>query len=151
MSTNISDHSYEIIVNSSPESAGKALTDGEVTQKYYFNTRIESDWVVGSVVRSYNQQGGISSEGEILEIELQSHLKATFKPLWLPSNGSEPSTVSWDLQPLGALTLLKLTHGGIEDATFEAGQMHIGWVYILSSLKSLLETDKALPVPEVFG
>jgi uncharacterized protein YndB with AHSA1/START domain len=149
MSTNTSNHVYEIIVGGAPESVWKALTDGEVTQKYYFNTRIESDWAVGSVVRHYNQEGALSSEGKILEIEPQSHLKTTFQPLWVPSNGSEPSTLSWDLQPLGPTTLLKLNHAGIDDATFETAEMHVGWIYILSSMKSLLETGEALP--SIFG
>ncbi len=149
MSTNTSDHVYEIIVRTSPESVWKALTDSEETQKYYFHTRVESDWTVGSPYRGYDQQGGVSSEGEIVEIEPQSHLKTTFKPMWIPTNGSEPSTVSWDLQPLGPTTLLKLTHAGIDNATFEAAQMGAGWVYVLSSLKSLLETDEALP--DIFG
>src|SRR6266705_2514243 len=110
MSTNTSEHSYEIIVRDSPENVWKALTDGEATQKYYFNTRVESDWAVGSDIRSYDQQGAVSSDGKILEINPQSHLKTTFQPQWIPSNGSQPSTLSWDIQPLGPTTLLKLTH-----------------------------------------
>src|SRR5437588_2056269 len=109
MSTNTSNHAYEIIVRDTPENVWKALTDGEFTQKYYFNTRIESDWAVGSVVRHYNEEGALSSEGKILEIRPQSHLKTTFEPAWLPSTGNGPSTLSWDLQPLGSTTLLKLT------------------------------------------
>jgi len=145
MSTSTADHVYEIIVRSEPEAIWKALTDGEETQKYFFHTRVESDWKVGSPYRSYDQEGGISSDGQIVEIEPQSHLKTTFVPAWLPANDGTPSTLSWDVQSLGAATLLKLTHADIDDATFEEGQMGPGWVYILSSLKSLLETNEALP------
>jgi uncharacterized protein YndB with AHSA1/START domain len=145
MSTSTSDHVYEIIVRSEPEKVWKALTDSEETQKYFFHTRVVSDWAVGSSYRGYDQEGGISSDGTIVEIEPQSHLKTTFQPAWLPTDNSTPSTVSWDVQVLGPATLLKLTHANIDDATFEAGQMGPGWVYILSSLKSLLETGEALP------
>jgi uncharacterized protein YndB with AHSA1/START domain len=145
MSANPSAHVYEIIIGSTPENVWRALTDGEVTQKYYFNTRVESDWTVGSDFRHYDREGGLSSEGKVLAVEPLSHLKTTFEPKWIPSDGNEPSTVAWDLKPLNSSTLLKLTHANIDDATFAEAEMHVGWIYIISSMKSLLETSKALP------
>ncbi|HEU5377309.1 MAG TPA: SRPBCC domain-containing protein [Ktedonobacteraceae bacterium] len=149
MSNNTAGHVYEIIVRSTPENVWKAITDGKMTEQYYFNTRVESDWKAGSAFRYYDQKGGLSSEGAIVEITPQSHLKTTWKPVWL-SDG-QPSTLIWDIQPLGSSTLLKLTQTDIDDATFEGAQMGMGWVFVLSSLKSLLETNKALDVPEIFG
>lgn len=151
MSTNTSDHVYEIIVGSSPEKIWNALTKSEMTEQYYFGTRVETDWKVGSPLRYTDQQGALSSEGKILEIEPESRLKTTFQPVWIESNGSKPSTVSWDLQSLGSSTLVKLTHADIDNETFEAAQMHVGWVFVISSLKSLLETNDALPMPAMFG
>jgi uncharacterized protein YndB with AHSA1/START domain len=150
MSEKATAHVYEAMVASSPEKVWKALTDGEQTQQYYFGTRVESDWTVGSSFRYYNPDNSLSSEGVIVEIEPQALLKTTWKPVWLESGG-ESSTVSWEIQSLGSSTLVKLTHAGIDDATFEQAQMSVGWVYVLSSLKSLLETGSALPVPEIFG
>jgi hypothetical protein len=43
------------------------------------------------------------------------------------------------------VTLVKLTHANIDDASFNAGQMHTGWLYCLAGLKSLLETGEGLP------
>jgi hypothetical protein len=51
----------------------------------------------------------------------------------------------------GSSTLVKLTQADMDDATFEGGQIGMGWVFVLSSLKTLLETGTALPTPEVFG
>lgn len=143
----MSDHIYETIVLGDADKVWQALTDGAQTQKYFFHTRVESDWKVGSTYRSYDLQGALSTDGEVVAIEPGSHLKTTWKPVWL--DGASPSTVSWDIQPLGPATLLKVTHSDIDDATFEAGQMGPGWVYVLSSLKSLLETGEALP--DIFG
>jgi uncharacterized protein YndB with AHSA1/START domain len=149
MGNNTAEHVYEIIVRRTPEDVWKALTDGEMTQQYYFNTRVESDWKTGSAFRFYDRDGGLSSEGTVLEVTPQSHLKTTWKPAWLADN--QPSTLAWDVQSLGSSTLLKLTQTDIDEATFESAQMGIGWVFILSSLKSLLETGEALAVPEIFG
>lgn len=147
MSTATSDHVFEIIIRSSPEALWKAITDGEITQKYYFHTRVESDWTVQSAIRYYDQDGDISSSGEVLEIKPDSYLKTTYKPAWL-GNETPPSVVSWEIRPLKpALTFLKLTHSEVDDVTI--GQMHSGWVYVISNLKSVLETGEALP--ELFG
>ncbi len=151
MSTNTSEHVYEIIVGSTPDSIWNAITKSEMTEQYYFGTRVETDWQVGSPLRYVDQAGALSSEGKILEIEPESRLKTTFQPVWIDSNGNSPSTVSWDLQSLGSSTLVKLTHANIDDETFENAQMHVGWVFVVSSLKSLLETKEALPMPAIFG
>jgi uncharacterized protein YndB with AHSA1/START domain len=146
MSTVLPGHTFEIMVRCSPEEAWKAIVDGEITEKYYFHTRAESDWGVGSVIRYYEQSGDLSSEGNILEIEPGSYVKMTYKPVWLGENA--PSLVSWHVQPLKpALTRVKLAHTDVDDAIF--AQMSSGWVYILSNLKSVLETGQ--PLPELFG
>ena len=42
-----------------------ALTDPEITQQYWFDTRIESDWKVGSKV-IYRRNGQITDEQTLL-------------------------------------------------------------------------------------
>ncbi len=139
-------HVYEIVIRATPERTWQALTEGDLTQKYYFNTRVESDWKPGSPVRYYGPKGTVDLEGEVLEFEPQRRLVTTFKPMWAPDiQGSQPSTVGWDIQPIRDLSHVKLTHAGVDEASFQAGQMHLGWVYSLSSLKSLLETGEGLP------
>lgn len=146
MSQNTSTHEYEIVVRSTPEAIWQALTTGEQTQKYYFGCRVESDWRVGSACRYYGPKGSVDLDGEVIEIEPQQRLLTTFKPKWFPQlEGSQPSTLAWEIIPMGPASEVKLTHANIDDATFEAGQMHMGWVYCLSSLKSLLETGEGLP------
>lgn len=141
----MSTHTYEIVIGAPCESVWKAITDGEVTRKYYYNTSIESDWKVGSCFRYCTPDGSVLSEGTIIEAQPQSHLKMSWQASWL---GNVSSTLIWDLQPLGSITLLKLTHMDIDDAIFEEALMHQGWIFILSSMKSLLETGKALPAVE---
>jgi uncharacterized protein YndB with AHSA1/START domain len=147
MTTGKIDDVFEIIIRDTPETVWKAITDSKLTQKYYFHTRVESDWAVKSSINYYDQDGDLSSGGDILEIKPGSYLKSTYKPAWLGPD-SVPSVVSWDIQSLKpALTLLKLTHSEVDAETI--GQMHSGWVYILSNLKSVLETGE--PLPELFG
>lgn len=148
MSANTIERSYEVVIKSPVTAIWQAITDGTLTQKYFFHTQVRSDWAAGSAITYYNEDGSLSSQGVILAIEPQRLLQATFEPLWLEEK-KEPSVVNWEIQSLGETTLLTLTQSKIDSATFE--EMHTGWVFVVSSLKSLLETGEALPVPAMFG
>ena len=56
--------SYDVQIDAPPERVWKALTDPELTEKYYFGTRVESDWAPGGPIRYRNAQGGVDLEGE---------------------------------------------------------------------------------------
>jgi hypothetical protein len=56
----------------------------------------------------------------------------------------EPSRLTWEISSMGEACQLVLTHEGMGEATEEytAG----GWAYILSGLKTVLETGKPLVI-----
>jgi hypothetical protein len=58
--------------------------------------------------------------------------------------GDRPSRVTFELQPMGSVVKLTLTHDDFEpdSATFETTRH--GWPAIMSSLKSLLESGSPL-------
>jgi hypothetical protein len=56
-----------------------------------------------------------------------------------------PSRVTFELQPLGSVVKLVLTHGDFEAASATSETTRHGWPAIMSSLKSLLETGNPLP------
>ena len=58
-----------------------ALTNPEVTVRYWGGTRIESDWYVGSRVR-YVREGEVTDEHTLLAVEPQRRLSHTFQPLF---------------------------------------------------------------------
>jgi uncharacterized protein YndB with AHSA1/START domain len=55
-----------------------------------------------------------------------------------------PSQVTFDLEPYGEVIRLKVTH---EFNSIIDPEIRGGWIAIISSLKSLLETDSALTYP----
>lgn len=142
-----SEHVYETFVRATPAQIWKALTDGELSQKFYFGDRVESDWKIGSVVTYWGATGNKDSEGVVLEIEPNSLLKTTMVPAWLPlPPGTEPSKTAWTIQPISdTVTQVAINHSDVADDVFEQGQFHMGWLYVLASLKSLLETGDGLP------
>jgi uncharacterized protein YndB with AHSA1/START domain len=141
---------YETYTRATAENVWQALTDPEVTQQYYYYTRAESDWKQGSTVSWVNQEGNADLEGKILEIEEPRRLVTTFEPAWAPKvEGVTPSTVSYEIQSFGDITKLTLTHAGIDPSDPADAGVHEGWVQIVSSLKSLLETGQ--PIPMIMG
>jgi hypothetical protein len=56
----------------------------------------------------------------------------------------EPSRISWDIEPQGDTVKLKVTHDGFAAETETYRQIAGGMPYILSGLKTLLETGKPL-------
>ena len=55
-----------------------------------------------------------------------------------------PSRMTWELEPEGAVTRLRVTHEGLSEAA--AAQVSAGWRRILSGLKTLLETGEPLVI-----
>lgn len=134
---------YEIDIQAPAERVWQALTDPELTQQYYFNTRVETDWNQGSEIKYRNLQGNIDLEGEILEYDPPRRLVTTFRPTWAPQMSTAPSTVSWEVTPSGTTSTLRLRHEGLDQMGQMADMIHNSWLQTLSSLKSLLETGQA--------
>ena len=109
---------------------------------------MESDWQVGSLVTYWMEDGRIDIQGRVLECDPPRLLSFTLHVEWHEEYRRLPEThVTFRLDPLGGVVRLTLTEGfylePIDDKFFEGGRR--GWPVILSGLKSLLETGRALP------
>ncbi|MBJ7599569.1 MAG: SRPBCC domain-containing protein [Candidatus Dormibacteraeota bacterium] len=60
----------------------------------------------------------------------------------------EPSRVTWEIEPAqGGVCKLTVTHDRLEGAPRTAHRVSGGWMFILSGLKTLLETGRPLVDP----
>jgi uncharacterized protein YndB with AHSA1/START domain len=137
---------YVSYIATTQEKLWAALTSGEFTQKYWGGRRIQSDWQVGSLVTHTRRDGVIDWQGEVISSEPPHLLSYTFHMLISDQHrGNRPSRVTFQLQPMGSVVKLVLTHDEFDSgsATFETTRH--GWPAILSGLKSLLETGSPLP------
>ncbi len=136
-------HVYEIFIRTTPDRLWQALTDPELTQRYVFGSRVESDWQPGSPY-SYTNEHGKAIEGEILEIDPPRRLVQT----WRATFADIPVTaVTWTIEPVGDACKLTLRHSGIDPANTVVSQgLASAWALQLSSLKSLLETGQPLSI-----
>ncbi len=140
---------YATYIATTPEKLWKALTRSEFTEKYFFGTKVESDWQEGSQV-TYSRNGETTDHGVILKCDPYRLLSFTWNNVSDESIRKEPSQVTFELKQMGSTVKLALRHENLQpgdiverEDTFEG--FNNGWPAILSNLKSLLETGKTLP------
>jgi uncharacterized protein YndB with AHSA1/START domain len=137
---------YITYIATTPEKLWEALTDGQFTRRYWGGRLIQSDWNVGSPVKHVKEDGGVDWRGEVLQSQWPRLLSYSFRmEISEAHRGERPSRVTFELQPMGSVVKLTLTHEDFESdsATFETTRH--GWPAIMSSLKSLVETGSPLP------
>ena len=136
-------HVYEVYIKTSPEQLWRALTDGEMTRTYFYESAVESDWKPGSNLTYRGPDGHETLSGEVIEIQPPKRLVTTFK---FPSNNDRPSRVTWEIEQLGEACKLTLVHDDFDGETETYKGVGPGWSPVLSSLKTLLETGKPLAI-----
>ncbi len=133
---------YVTFIATTPEKLWAALTNPEFTQQYWFNQynpepyRLESDWQIGSPIRLYDTTSqALAVSGEVLECDPPKRLSYTF---------AANSRVNFTLEPVGSAVKLTLVHDRVQNQE-SANGFGKAWMPILCSLKSYLETGRALP------
>ena len=60
---------YGIYINAPAEKIWDALTKSEYVRQYFWGMNVESDWEVGSKIRSFSDDDVTYSEGEVIKAE----------------------------------------------------------------------------------
>ncbi len=138
-------HVYEILIETSPEKLWQALTDPQMTKQYFYGTEVVSDWNVGGEIRYVGHDGNEMLYCEILEIDEPRRLVVTFKPLWEgATTATQPSRVTYEIEQLGKVCRLILTHDELDKDHPLNPDVRTGWAEILSGMKTLLETGNPM-------
>ncbi|HTA17020.1 MAG TPA: SRPBCC family protein [bacterium] len=143
------DFVYVSYIRTDPETLFKALMDPAFTKQYFFGVQYDTDWKAGSKIHNTDGAGRRSLWGSVVRVEPPKLLSYTFDG---PAHGTEagrPTLATFEIQPHGDGVRLYLTHSQLEAQDWDARKdtfhgLNNGWPAILSSLKSLLETGKAL-------
>ena len=150
MTTTLTTQKIQIAIKASPEDVWAALTDGGITPAYYIGFTAEFDLTPGAPYR-YSAGGGDVITGNVVSVEPGKELVTTFNGLWDPEVAQLPEsivtfTIFEPFMPMPGVTFLSLVHDGLPD-TPVAAHLEIGWVAILSALKTLLETNAPIFTP----
>jgi uncharacterized protein YndB with AHSA1/START domain/DNA-binding transcriptional ArsR family regulator len=136
---------FTVFVKATPEQVWRAITDSDFTRKYYYASAVESDWAPGSPYR-YLIDGNEAIVGEILDSEPPRRLVMSFDACWDEQvAGDPPSTITWEVADSGpGVVQLTVVHDGLLPGSATLEQALGGMPFILSGLKTLLETGEQL-------
>ena len=152
---------YRVYIKASAEAIWDAITDPEWTKKYGYHGRNEYDLRPGGAFRGLATAEMIAIgtpevvvDGEVVEADPPRKLVQTWRFNWSPELIAEGFTrVTWEIaEEDGGIAQLTVTHE-LDGAPLVSAQVASvaplaqgggGWTWILSDLKTLLETGKAL-------
>jgi uncharacterized protein YndB with AHSA1/START domain len=143
-------HVFRIHIRATPEEVWRAITDPEFTRQYFHHTAFESMLEPGSPMRYVMADGTDAVVGEIEEVEPPHRLVMTWRALYDAAMAEEPpSRVEWHLVDGGeGVTQVTTIHRDLALSPVTSASVGTGWIWILDSMKSLLETGAPLPGPE---
>ena len=139
---------YTIYIAASAEKVWEALTSAEFSRQYFFGNSVEIEQRVGGTYIVRTPDGGLHISGEVVECDPPRRLAFTFNVNWpalIEKLG--PTLVTYEIEQAGEavkLTMSEAHDRPLSDDILSGGRQ--GWPAILSSLKSVLETGRALVV-----
>jgi uncharacterized protein YndB with AHSA1/START domain len=151
---------YRVYVRATPDAIWDVLTKSEWTDRYGYRGRVDYELRPGGAYRAYATadmlaQGApeVVIEGEVIEADAPRKLVQSWHALFSPDIAAEAfSRLTIELEEAApGVTKLSLAHeleGAPTTAAIVGGavaEMGGGWSYVLSDLKTLVETGKALP------
>ena len=139
--------SYDIYIAASPKDVWRGLVDGEMTSKYVYGTRLESSLKAGARFAYVGDGAFEPVSGEVIAAEPERRLVLRWQARWDEKVAKDrPSRVTYEIDPAGPeMTRLRLRHDDFEQETATYLGSADAWPWMMSLLKSLLETGKALP------
>jgi uncharacterized protein YndB with AHSA1/START domain len=143
-------HLYEIFIRAPREVVWEALTDPELTVRYFHHTRLESSFQPGEAYRYVLDRNDADAVDGVIETFDPPHrLVMTWHVLYDEEMAAEPpSRVEWTLLPAnddGSVTRVTLRHGDLALSPKTWANVRLGWVAVIDGLKTLLETGESLP------
>jgi uncharacterized protein YndB with AHSA1/START domain len=139
--TQLTTQVYSVFIRATPDQVWEAITKPDFTEQYFYGARIDI-----RDGRRFTSIGEMEWDEEVLEADPPRKLVHGFVAAYDPDMAAEDtSRVTWEIEPQdGGITKLTVVHDQLESAPKTAESVAGGWMYILSGLKTLLETGKPL-------
>ena len=131
---------YVSYIFSTPEKVWEALTNPDVTRRYWVNHRNASDWKVGSrwEHRDFDDPALVDIVGTVIESDYPRRLAVSWARPKDEGNAEMTSRVTYDIEVFMEMVKLTVTHEEMDQEMFE--NVSFGWPAVISGLKTLLET-----------
>jgi uncharacterized protein YndB with AHSA1/START domain len=138
---------YQVFIKASPEQIWEAITKPEFTARYFFGSRVETTGETNTPIRHLGAHSDeLWGDDNVLESDPPRLLVHTWRSLYDPELAAEPSSrVTWEIEPQpGGISKLTVIHDQLEGSPKTAASVSGGWMFVISGLKTLLETGEPL-------
>ncbi len=158
---------YRVYIQASPQRVWDAITSSEFTERFGYGGQVEYDLTPGGAYRAFTtdemKQAGVAMgfavpdvmvDGEVIEADPPNKLVQTWRMLMDPTVAAEGFTrLTYEIaETQGGVTRLTVIHelaGAPQLAQLVAGDHESqgaggGWSWVLSGLKTLLETGQPM-------
>ncbi len=138
---------YSVFIRATPEQVWDGITKPEFTARYFYGSVIDSSYEPGTPYTGWAEDRSMQYvDGEVIEADRPRKLVTTWRAMYDPETAAEPnSRVTWEIEPAGEhVTKLTVIHDELEAAPKTAANVAGGWSFVLSGLKTLLETGEPL-------
>ncbi len=136
---------YVTYIRTTPEKLWQALIDPEFTRRYWVATWQDCEWKAGASWKLMIPDGRVGDSGEVLEIDPPRRLVLSWRNEFKPDLREEGySRLTYTLEPQGEAVKLTVLHEMSRPDSKLIEGVSNGWPYLLSSLKSLLETGRQI-------
>ncbi len=152
---------FRVYIKANAEQVWEAITSPEWTRKYGYQTASEYELRPGGAFASHSNEQmlgmglpDVAVDGEVVEADPPRRLVQTWRFHFMPEHVAEGfTTVTWDVhQEEDGITRLTVEHdvtgaplmADMIEGGERLGEGGGGWAWILSDLKSLLETGSIL-------
>jgi uncharacterized protein YndB with AHSA1/START domain len=160
--TTVTTQVYRVYIKATPEAIWDAITRPEWTEKYGYGVGAEFDLRPGGAYRAPTSEAmrsmgapDVAVDGEVVESDPPRKLVQTWRMVMDPESAAEGFTrLTWEIEPgksgVTKLTVIHDLEGAPKLAVLVGGGMETtgaggGWSWVLSGLKTLLETGEPLP------
>ncbi len=160
--TGVATQVYRVYINATPQAIWDAITKPEWTERFGYGGRADYDLRPGGAFVGYTSAEmrafgapDVAVDGEVVEADPPRRLVQTWRMLMDPDMAAEGFTrLTYEIEPAdGGITKLTVTHdltGAPRLAALVSGELEStgargGWAWVVSGLKTLLETGESLP------
>jgi len=140
-------HVFQVYIRATAEQVWDAITKPEFTSRYFFGSRVQTTGEAGTPIKhAAPDSEKLWGDDMVLESERPRRLVHTWRALYDEELAAEPkSRVTWEIEPQpGGVTKLTVIHDQLEESPKTAANVSGGWMFVLSGLKTLLETGEPL-------
>jgi len=154
----VATQTYTLYIKASPAAVWNAITNPDETDRYGYKGRVDVELRPGGSfvahpgedMRAHGSPDPLIT-GEVLEAHAPHRLVQTWNPLFgTPITEEAATRLTWEIAEENGAVKLTLTHD-CQDAPLTAGlvsgsvaEMGGGWPFVLSDLKTHLETGTTL-------